>query len=85
MGTAAGILGQFEWFPMTREMLRMLVQGNDLPDQALTQRDLKVPSVSFASWLQNGLMQPHSGGALEAPTVTRILSVEESEVTPDSP
>ncbi len=85
MGTAASLLGQFEWFPMTREMLHMLVQGNDLPDRALTQRDLNVPAVSFRSWLQNGLLQPHSGGALEAATVTRVLSEEESAAIPDSP
>lgn len=68
ISTAAGVLGNFPWFPLTREMLQMLVQGNEMPAQALTQRELHVPAVSFIGWLQNGLMEPRGPIALGAET-----------------
>lgn len=81
MGTAAGALGGFDWFPMTVEMLKMLLQGNDIPQRALTQRELKVPAVSFQRWLNKGLLEPAPIEALPAessPAVTQHLKVEDS-------
>lgn len=75
MSTAAGVLGSFPWFPLTGDMLQMLVQGNDMPPQALTQKELHVPPVSFKAWLQNGLVEPKGPIALGAET--QHLDVEE--------
>lgn len=83
MNTAASVLGGFEWFPMTSEMLQMLLEGNDLPDQALHQGQLEVPSVSFQRWLARGLVEPEGMEALQAPAevesgrVTRHLTPED--------
>jgi uncharacterized protein YbjT (DUF2867 family) len=82
MGTAAGVLGGFEWFPLTKDMLGMLTQGNDIPGGVATQRELHVPKVSFRSWLQNGLIEPQAPPALEAekstPQVTQPLQVDDA-------
>lgn len=83
MSTAAGILGSFEWFPMTREMLQMLIQGNDMPPQALTQRLLDIPGISFRDWLRSGLMEPKVAAAL--PTTTRELREDEAPAVSSSP
>lgn len=85
MATAAGVLGSFEWFPMTKEMLQMLLQGNDLPAQAVNQRTLGVPAVSFQAWLQHGIMQPATKAALAepkaAPTTQHLSEDDAPKVT----
>ena len=88
MSTAAGVLGSFDWFPMTKEMLQMLLQGNDLPPQALSQRLLEVPSISFRAWLTHGILEPPSAGVLpeqaaQSPNVTQHLKVEDAP--PEAP
>ena len=93
MSTAAGVLGAFDWFPLTQEMLKMLIQGNDLPTQALNQRNLEVPSLSFRAWLTHGVLEPPDSTSLperaangpdSAPQVTQALAVEDAppESTP---
>jgi uncharacterized protein YbjT (DUF2867 family) len=64
MATAAGVLGGFEWFPLTQEMIKMLMDGNEIPQNTLSQFHLEVPKISFQSWLRNGLLEPEQPAAL---------------------
>lgn len=85
MNTAAGILGPFEWFPMTKEMLKMLLQGNELPDGAANQFQLEVPRVSFRGWLQHGLIQPEPRPVLEDPEQPRVTRHLDASDEPSAP
>jgi uncharacterized protein YbjT (DUF2867 family) len=85
---AAGVLGGFDWFPLNKEMLQMLLQGNDMPEGAATQQQLHVPPVSFQSWLGNGLIEPRAPSALtaqaeSAPRTTQHLPQTTMPLQPD--
>ena len=82
MSTAAGLLGGFKWFPMTTDMLRMLMAGNDMPANALTQKSLEVPSVSFRGWLHHGLMEPNGTPALTEKSEARVTTPLNTEDAP---
>lgn len=83
MSTAAGILGGFKWFPLTNDMLKMLMAGNDIPPNALTQKTLEVPSVSFRGWLQHGLMEPAGAPALTEKVEPRVTTVLQPDDAPN--
>jgi hypothetical protein len=74
MSTAAGILGGFKWFPLTTDMLKMLMAGNDMPANAQTQKSLEVPGVSFRGWLHHGLMEPAAAPALAEKVEPRVTT-----------
>ena len=84
MSTAAGLLGGFKWFPMTTDMLRMLLAGNDMPANAPTQKALEVPSVSFRGWLHHGLMEPAGAPALTDPSQARVTTQLQVEDAPEA-
>lgn len=85
MSTAAGLLGGFKWFPMTTDMLRMLMQGNDIPANAPTQKLLEVPSVSFRGWLHHGLMEPAGAPVLAEKSEARVTTHLKVEDAPEVP
>jgi len=82
MSTAASILGGFKWFPLTTDMLRMLMAGNDMPPNALTQATLEVPSISFRGWLQHGLMEPPAAAALAEKPESRVTTHLQADDAP---
>lgn len=82
MNVAAGALGGFSWFPLTQEMLKMLLRGNDMPAGALTQKTLEVPSISFRSWLNTGVLEVPDVTPMPPTRVTRPLDDSEIPTPP---